>query len=426
MHINLAYGNDQIPIDVPDNWINGRCYRPQPLEACADAYAEMIAAIEDLPSEQSLEKVAAGKKTCAIVVDAEEPVLARELLPHLIEIIEDNSDLSPRDFTIILTNRAMDPFEPSIIEEIIPEEVRATCQVVLHNFFDSTEVVKLGVSATEVPLSVNKHYLDGKLRIILGAVRPHMLYGFTGGRSVVMPGLAGKSTLKAIYDFNIVANRNVKYGNFRDNPFHQVGLETLNEAGCDLAISAVTNNDGAIHKVYAGHFGTSHVQAMAYVREALATKVKEPMDIVVTCGGGSPNDSRLDKIIHTLCAVEPVLKQDGTIVIAAELGEGFGPEVIQEVIRNHRNVRDTMRKISVARQFVPGLWLAQKFYSILQQHEVILYNTSLEDDRIWSTGMTPARDMNEAVFAAMESHGQRCKIVALPEGHLGIGMVQTS
>jgi hypothetical protein len=31
--------------------------------------------------------------------------------------------------------------------------------------------------------------------------------------------------------------------------------------------------------------------------------------------------------------------------------------------------------------------------------------------------------MNDAVHGAMEGHGQRCKIVALPEGPMGIGEV---
>jgi hypothetical protein len=44
---------------------------------------------------------------------------------------------------------------------------------------------------------------------------------------------------------------------------------------------------------------------------------------------------------------------------------------------------------------------------------------------LWGAGFTPATDINQAVHEAMQSHGQKCKIVALPEGPSGIGEIVT-
>ncbi len=423
MHINLAYGSDEVPIDVPDNWINGRCYRPHPIEACADARAELMAAVQDLGELGSLEDVARKKPSCAIAIDTESAFLFDEVLPSLIELLEDESDLKHEDITLILTNRPWEPFTGDIVEKLIDPDIRQRCRIVLHDFFDSGELIKLGSSSQGVPLSVNKAYMDSALKIALGGVRPDMLLGFTGGRSVLMPGLSGKSTLKKMYSYDFVASPHARYANFRNNPFHITAVETIREAGCDLAISVVPTPSGQTHRVFAGDFIQSHFQAMNHLLEAMDIPVSEPMDIVVTSGGGSGRDATLSQIVETLCAVEPVLKEDGSIVIAAALEDGLGPPGFSEIIKAGSSVKDTLEHLQASDSFVPGQWVAQRLYSILADHEVILYNTHLPEDLVWSTGITPAKDMKEAVFAAMESHGQRCKIVALPEGARGIGRI---
>lgn len=423
MHIKLAYGAETVPIDVPDNWINGRCYRPRIVEPCADPRAELMAALAALPENQSLAKVLEGKGTCAIAVDGDHPALCRELLPALLEILEDESELHRENFTIIVSNRLWQPLSKDDLNTLIDEETRKHYRVVLHDPFDTANITDLGESSRKIPLTINSLFKNADARIILGGVCPDMLLGFSGGRGVLMPGLAGKATLRAVYDFNMIADKNTKYGSFRDNPFHITGVETVNAAGCDLAVSAVLNNEDRILKVFAGHFGQSHLQAMMDARDPMMVRVKEQMDIVVTSGGGAPHDSTLLKIINTICAVAPVLKKDGTIVISAALDEGLGPKGFGELLLAHKSVYKTMEALSINRRFIPGQWIIQRLFSILQDHEVILFNKSLDEQLIWDIGLTPSRDLNEAILGAMESHGQRCKIVALPDGPLCLGEI---
>lgn len=423
MHINLPYGTDSVPIDVPDNWINGRCYRPEKLDACSDQRAELMATLDALPEEKSLGAVAEGKKNCVIAVDTESPTLFAELLPALVEMVEDASDLDAEAITILLTNRPWEPFKPEVIEERVSEELRNGYRVLLHDYFDKERIVKLGQTSKAIPITLNSIYMEADLKIVLGGVRPDMNFGFTGGRQVLLPGLAGKPTLRKLFDFSFVTHPKSSYGNFRDNPFHITGIEMGNAAGCDMAISAVMNSKDEVHKIFAGHLAQSHLKAMTTLKEAMALHVREPMDIVVTSGGGAPKDSSLAKCVAALTACRPVLKPGGTIVLAAGLDEGIGCSGFAEFVQGHRTVSRTLERLSEPNSFVPGKWVAQKLYDLLSRHEVILFNKSLDENIIWSSGMTPTRDLNEAVFAAMESHGQRCKIVALPDGPAGLAVL---
>lgn len=424
MNIKLAYGAEQLPIDVPDNWINGRCYRPRPLAPCADQRAELMAALQGLPEEMHLRHLAADKSTCTIAVDGENPSVMEELLPALVEIIEDETEISSGNLTILIANRILQPLRKADLPNLLSEELQRHYRTVLHDPWDTKMVRSAGHSPTrKIPLLLNRHYLDADFKVILGGVRPDVLYGFTGGRCVVLPGLAGRETLKALYDFDQVSNRNARFGNFRDNPFHITAIEATNAVGCDLAISAALTPRSQVSKLFVGHFGQSHIQAMNALRDSMVVKVKEPMDIVVTSGGGAPYDNNLLNVLATICSVEPVLKADGTIVIAAQLKEGYGPAGFADLIKNHRSLSETMEWLQREDRFIPGQWIAQRFFQILRDHEVILYNKEIAEEEIWAAGMTPTRDMNEAILGAMESHGQRCKIVALPDGPMGIGEV---
>lgn len=422
MHIRLPYGNDSVPVDVPDNWINGRCYRPQPIEPCGDARAELMAALATIEDgEDALSARAEGKKTCAIAVDSAAPKVIEELLPALIEEVEDASDLHAADIVIVLSNRLWNPYRLDHINQIVPEETRAHYRVILHDPFEQDMIYNIGESSKKFQLTINKAYAEADLKIVLGGVQPDLIAGFTGGRAILMPGLAGEETLREVYGFNTIQDRHIRYGSYRDNPFHIAGMETARFAGCDLCVSAILTPSGDIARVHAGQYAKSHLDAMNDLRDSMSVRVKEYMDIVVTSGGGDPHDRTLAQIVRALCAVEHVLKPDGTIVIAASLEDGIGPHGFAEVLLNHNNVNDTMEKLSRIENFNPGQWVAQRLYDLLQKHEIILYNTSMDEDLIWKTGLTPASSMDEAILGAMESHGQRCKIVALPDGPHAIG-----
>jgi nickel-dependent lactate racemase len=284
-------------------------------------------------------------------------------------------------------------------------------------------LTELGVSTKKVPITVNRLYKEADLKILLSGVRPDLLLGFTGGRSLVLPGLSGKETLRAIYHFNNVADRNTRYGAFRDNPFHMAGVEATNMAGSDLCINVTLTPAGEPAHIFAGHFGKSQLDAMNKLREGMIVRVKEPMDIVVTSGGGAPYDASLPQILNTLAAVESVLKPDGTIVIAAAMKDGFGPPPFSKLFEGNNTVHEALERLSSPRSFIPGQWLAQRFYSILQSHEVILFNKDLNEDMLWAAGLSPSNDITQAVHEAMQSHGQRCKIVALPDGPMGISEI---
>ncbi len=424
MHINLAYGSGHIPVDVPDNWINGRCYRPQSMEPLGDVRAALDTALADLPQGHTIADLGREHDCALVAVDSTAPVLMEEVLPALVDALKTEAGIPHNQVTLLFSNPPWGlPLPAAEVAERLPANLRAACEVIVHDPTGPEQNAEPANPQGKLPLRINKAYIGAPLRIVLGGVRPDMLLGFTGGRAVILPGLTGEQTHSALLTFNNIGNRNARAGNFRDNPFHLAGMEAIHTAGCELLVSAVLNPEDEIHAINAGHVLQSHLAAMKIAREAMVVKVKEPMDIVVTSGGGAPRDGTLYDLVQTLGMVLPVLKKEGTIVAACAMEQGFGPPEFDEIIRRNGSIHNSLRRIALATHRGPAQWVAQKLFSILQEHEVILYNTETDEDALWKAGLTPSRDINEAILGAMESHGQRCKIVALPDGPLGLGEI---
>lgn len=422
MFVRLACGTESVPVDVPDNWINGRNYRAKPIEPCRDVRAELMATLAAIPA--GLSTLAEGKRSAVIAVDPNNSQVLTEVLPALIEILEDETSLHKEQLVILVANTLDQPIRNPDLRRLMDDGTRKSYRVVLHNPLAPEMATNLGPSSRGIPITVNTDYLKADLKIILGAVMPDLLLGFSGGRAVLAPGLASIDTLRLLYHPSVVGYPTVKYGNFRDNPVHVHAMESVQKAGCDLCISIMPTPEGAVSRLFAGHFGQSHFQCMTALREAMQVAVKEPMDIVVTSGGGHPRDNTLYSIVPALAAVAPVLKPDGTIVIAADLGGGLGPDYFAQVMRAADNIEELVRLLSRDdHKLVPCQWTAQVLQTLLKSHEVILYSKTMAEEDTWKLGLTPAKDLNDAILGAMESHGQRCKIAALPDGPDCLGAV---
>lgn len=422
MNIRLPFGTEQLPIDVPDNWINGRCYRSFLFEPMKDAPADMAAALNAPIGDAPLSVALKGRQSVCVVVDASRPAVTQQLLAPFLEQLEAQTGLGPGAIRLLVANTLWLPLTHEDLHSRLPDAVRERYEVVLHNPFNATDSRRLLSTRLEnAPLKLNSLFLEAEGRILFGAAVPSLVFGFEGGRSLILPGIAHESTIEWLYRYENVAHPAIRFGSLRDNPLHMAATELLQALPIDFGVSVVVTPDGQPSQVFAGDAGQSFMQAVGRMREKMSARLKEPMDIVVTSGGGRPHDQTLAQVVDAMSAVLPVLKPDGTIVIAAELLESFGPYPMRELLLSASGPKGFETRYANLSHVVPAQWIAQRFFSILKEHEVIIHTRGISEDEAWSAGMTPAKDMQEAIEEAMKNHGQRCKICALPDGPFALG-----
>jgi nickel-dependent lactate racemase len=418
MNVHLPFGADTVPVDVPDNWINGRCYRAFRFDPAHDERAEIQAAFNEPVGMESVAATVRGKarRHGVLVIDTSAPALLQTFLPALLDELLEASGLKANHLTLLVANSAWQSVTSDDVEALLPPELRKRHPVELHDPFDAGKSRKVGAVLGGIDVFLNKTYLDADLRILCGPVAPDMIHGFRGGRSLVLPGLAAEQTLRQLYSFDHVAQPAVTYGGIQNNPFHAAGMQALMLAGCDLVVAPILAPNGRLSQLVIGDPGQAFLAAVNRVTEKMSVTLKEPMDIVVTCGGGAPFDSTLAQVVNALAAVEPVLKPDGTILLSAELSGGFGPDPLRRLLLEAQSPAGFRKRFAESGSFVPGQWVAQRLFRILDAHEIILYTRGLSDDEVWAAGLTPIDRAQDAIEVAMQEHGQRCKICALPDG----------
>ena len=89
-----------------------------------------------------------------------------------------------------------------------------------HDARDDASLAFAGRTASDVPIWLNRHWLDADVRITTGFVEPHFFAGFSGGPKMVAPGLAGLATTLVLHDARHIGHPNATWGITEGNPVH--------------------------------------------------------------------------------------------------------------------------------------------------------------------------------------------------------------
>lgn len=424
MNIRLPYGTKDIPIDVPDNWINGRSYRPFQLEKAQSEEQALEEALSSPVGSVNFRDVLRGKTSVCVVISSLCPQLFKRVLPSILARIEEYSKLDEDKITVLFTNSIWKPKNQDFLTRNVPSALMSRYKMILHDPSKTQDCVEVGTIGNNIPVRLNKAYVEAQAKIIIGPVLPDLIEGFVGGRSLILPGIADEITLKALFTYENVTNPAVSYGITRDNPFHMAGMQALQLAGCDFGFCTLMTRDGQLSSYVCGDPGQATMASIDQMREKLGMFLKEHMDIVVTSGGGAPFDGSLYQLINALSAVLPIIKENGTILCTAALTNGFGPAPIRELLLKARSPEHFAQQHADDEHWVPGQWVIQHLFSILKNHEVIIYSEGISESELWQAGLTPTKDFQEAIEVAMQGHGQRCKICALPEGPFSLPVMK--
>jgi nickel-dependent lactate racemase len=87
------------------------------------------------------------------------------------------------------------------LEELVGDPwVMATVSVANHFADNDADHVDLGATATRgTPVTIDRRFLEADLRIATGLIEPHFMAGWSGGRKVVAPGVAGWRTIRTFH-----------------------------------------------------------------------------------------------------------------------------------------------------------------------------------------------------------------------------------
>jgi nickel-dependent lactate racemase len=264
---------------------------------------------------------------------------------------------------------------------------------------------------------IHKEFVGCDVRIPTGFIEPHFFAGFSGGGKAIMPGLALLETVMHNHSAKNLDSPLARWGITHGNPLWEEIREAAAMVQPTFLLNVTLNRDQQITGVFAGDFEEAHVQGCAFVRDKAMIPVEEPFDIVITSNSGYPLDLNLYQAVKGMSAAAQVVKEGGSIIIAADCWDGipdhgeYGQLLLEA--ESLESLLETIRAPGFQRQ---DMWQAHIHALICMKADVYFYSHNLSEKQIEGALLRPCRDIEATVAELLQKHGRWATICVLPEG----------
>jgi nickel-dependent lactate racemase len=190
--------------------------------------------------------------------------------------------------------------------------------------------------------------------------------------------------------------------------------------GPSFLLNVALNEERGITGVFAGDIIAAHKVGCEFVRKSAMQKFDAPFDIVLTTNSGYPLDMNLYQGVKGMSAGARVVKQGGTLILAAECREGVpAGSPLDTLLRSANSIEEILALLNSPGFVRPEQWQAQ-IQAIVQRKANVLVHSSLPDDIIRAAHLTPCHDIGAKVNELIRSNGNGARIAVLPQGPLTI------
>ena len=413
MIVDLAYGKTGLEVSLPDD-ANVTVITPKYVNGLADPAGAVLDALRRPIAAQPLKAVVKPNDKIGIVFnDITRATPNHIILPVLLD------ELSVSDGQIILfnatgTHRANT--EAELNEMLGDEIVDRFC--IVQNAADADDSHTLvGTTKSGNDIWINSEFLKCDMRILTGFIEPHFFAGFSGGGKAMMPGMARLDTILRNHSAPNIDNPQARWGITSGNPLWEDVFEAASMVKPTFLLNVALNRDKQITAVFAGDLGKAHAQGCSFVKENAMVPVKEAFDIVISSNSGYPLDLNLYQSVKGMSAASQIVKQAGSIIIAADCWDGIPDHgEYGKLLHQADSVKALLETIHKPGFLKQDTWQAQIHALICCKADVYLYSRNLNDEQVKDALLKPCRGIETTVEQLLQKYGRDASICILPEG----------
>jgi nickel-dependent lactate racemase len=415
MLVTLDYGRTGLPVELPDDRVLGPLAIKQaaPLEDPGQAVEELLA---NPIGTRPLADLAAGRKdACILVSDITRPVPNELILLPLLRTLEWAGIRRDR---ITLLN-ATGLHRPNLGDELV-EMLGATIveryRIENHHGTVKEEHAFLGNSPRGVPVWLDRRYVEADLKIATGLIEPHLMAGYSGGRKLICPGIAHLDTVKVWHGPDFLEHPKADCGILDGNPVHEENTRIARMAGCDFIVNVAMDSNRRVTKVVAGDMEEAFLAGVRFVEDVVRVKIPEPVDVVLTSSAGYPLDTTFYQAVKGLTGALPIVKQGGTIILAASMSEGVGGAEFRRIFQENDSLETFHRRILGKDYFVMDQWQIEELAKVCRRSKVKVYSDGLDAETLRRCYVEPVPSVEAAVRDSLADYGPDARIAVIPKG----------
>jgi nickel-dependent lactate racemase len=415
MRLTLDYGRTGLDVDLPDERVVGPL-AIRPAAPLPDPDTALLRALSAPIGTRPLAELARGRRdACILVCDITRPVPNRLILPPLLRTLEEQG-IDRKNILLLIATGLHRPNEGAELDELLGSEIASRYRIENHHGKVTEEHDFLGTTPAGVPVWLDSRYVRADLKITTGLIEPHLMAGYSGGRKVICPGIAGLETVKVWHGPRFLEHPSADCGIVAGNPVHEENTRIALMAGCDFIVNVCLDGQRRVTWIGAGHMIAAWEQGVRFVESVVRVPVKEPLDVVVTSCAGYPLDTTWYQAVKGLTGAMPIVKRGGTIILAASLTEGLGSPEFQRVLAENPDLHVFKRRILGSDYFVMDQWQLEELAKVLEYCRVKVVSHGLPEDTLRTCHVEPASSVEKAVADCLEQYGPRARVAVIPKG----------
>jgi nickel-dependent lactate racemase len=418
MQIELNYGRTRLPVRFSPDW-NVTVLRKTRMPVLQDPQAAIRNALASPVASQTLNDLATScRSACILICDITRPVPNGLFLPVLVKQLI-NAGMPAGNIKILVATGLHRPNEGEELAELVGDSwVLDNVSVLNHFARNPADLIDLGTTSTRgTRVWLNRHFVEADLKIVTGLVEPHFMAGYSGGRKVIAPGIAGQETITTFHNAHFMGNPNAANCILDGNPLHEEQLQIVNMLGGALALNTVIDEERQLSFVNFGEIVESHLQAVEFIRSYAEVPVPQRFKTVVTSAAGYPLDKTYYQTVKGMVGPLDILEPGGNLIIASACDEGMGsPEYVEAQMRLlELGQTGFMSAIRAKTHAAIDEWQTQMQLKPMAVGNIHLYSEGLSENDRALTGVNMITSVSEAVRASIEQSGDN-RVAVVPEG----------
>jgi nickel-dependent lactate racemase len=412
--VQFAFGKSGLTVSLPEGFtymmVENRSAQP-----LSDVQGALDHALDHPIAGPSLLEIAAGKKTAAIsLCDITRPVPNSTTLPPLLRRLH-QAGIPVEGISILIATGLHRAATEAEIRVIVGADIASKYRVLNHDAKQPAEHRSLGSTANGTPVYIDERFMQADLHITLGFIEQHLMLGFSGGRKLIAPGVAGQETIKVIHSPRFMREPNATEGHTTDNPLHAELLEIARMARHDFMLDVTLTKEREISGVFAGEPVKAHAAGVQFLKDTSIEEVPFEADLVITSAAGYPLDLTFYQTIKGITAAQHIAKPGGRILVIGECSEGIGSSEFARKLRayaGHQDYLDEIRDSTVE----PDQWQLEKLALVGLKHELFFFTPGVAREQVGFLGDHLYSDLTAAMNAATNGLRADARIAVIADG----------
>ena len=418
MRVELNYGKGKLPVDLPDDW-DIQVIAKVPMPVLSDPATAIRGALARPVDAAPLAEAARGRSSaCILICDITRPVPNGLFLPIVVRELLAAGIPAERITVLVATGLHRPNLGDELAEVVGDPWVMDTVAVANHFARDRDAHVDLGrTPGRGTRVSLDRRFVEADLRIATGLVEPHFMAGYSGGRKVIAPGVAGKETITTFHSARFMEHPLAVSCVLDGNPLHEEQLAIVEMIGGALALNTVLDEDRRLCFVNYGEVVSSHRQAVDFVRGFVEIPIAERFDTVVTSAAGYPLDKTYYQTVKGMVGPIEILAPGGDLVVASACDEGMGSAEFVDAQRRLIELGPDrfLEQISAKSHADIDEWQTEMQLKPMRIGNIHLYTDGLTPEEGSLTGVNLVASVAAAARASVVRSGRR-RVAVVPEG----------